>query len=490
MPLQHRAPVVAPGAEFTPVAAAASPGGPCRDLLEVMTGSGTPPPEQEPEPEQEQEPERPSETPADDQRLSQQERSELDELRHRVSALEGAGREPKHRLRALGSTLLIILASLLALLAVVAVWANSIIRDTDRYVATMAPLAANPDVQQAVTNRVTNAVLKQIDVDGLVAQLSQAAKEKGVPPKAAGLINNLDGPITSGLKELVSATVMRVVSSNAFQTAWTNANRRAHNAVDEALTGSAEGVVSLQNNQVAIDVGPIVAQVKDRLVSSGFSVASKIPNVHTNFVVIQGKDVGKIKSYLRILEIIGNWLPIIAVLIAAAGVFLATHRRRALIGAALGVFLAMVVLGVGLTVFRAVYLDHLPLGTNADAAGAVYDSLVRFLRSSVRAVGALALVTAIGAFLVGPARAAVFTRHFCSRTIGAGRGVAASAGMQLGAVGRFVHRYKRWIGGAILAVAAIVLFTWSYPTMAVVLWTAVIVLVAFAIREFLDTAPG
>lgn len=53
-----------------------------------------------------------------------------------------------------------------------------------------------------------------------------------------------------------------------------------------------------------------------------------------------------------------------------------------------------------------------------------------------------------------------------------------------------MHRYKQWIGGVILAVAAIVLFTWNYPTTAVVVWTVVIVLVALAIREFLDTGDG
>ena len=107
-------------------------------------------------------------------------------------------------------------------------------------------------------------------------------------------------------------------------------------------------------------------------------------------------------------------------------------------------------------------------------------------RSSVRAVGVLAVVTALGALFVGPSRRAVFTRHFLRWGIGAGRDVTVSAGLRLGRVGRFVHRFKKWIGGAILAVAMIVLSTWSYPTMLVVIWTAVIVLVAFGIREFLD----
>ncbi len=97
--------------------------------------------------------------------------------------MESVRHEPRHRIRSLGSVLLIILASVLALLAVVAVWANSIVRDTDRYVATMAPLASDPDVQQAVTTRVTNVVLQRIDVDALVAELSRAAAQEGVPTR-------------------------------------------------------------------------------------------------------------------------------------------------------------------------------------------------------------------------------------------------------------------------------------------------------------------
>jgi len=428
--------------------------------------------------------------PGPDEPPAGRERDELDELRHRVGALESTERSPgtrHHWFRSTGSFLLLLLASLLSLLAVVSVWANSIVRDTDRYVATIGPLASNPDVQKAITNRVTTAVLAQIDVDALVKELEQAAKQKGAPPKVAQLLGNLEGPITSGLKSLVSGTVERVVSSKAFDTVWVNANRRAHSAFDKALTGESDSAVVVKNGQVAIDLGPIVAQVKDRLVSAGFKPAAKIPAVHTEFVVFASEDVGKIKWYLRVLEIIGSWLPLIVVLIAAAGVYLAVHRRRALIGVALGVFAAMLLLGITLSVLRSVYLDHLPAGASDAAAGAVFDALVKFLRAGVRAVGAVALVTAVGAFLVGPTRVAVLTRTGCRRAIGALRDVSVSAGLPLGAVGRFVHRYKQWIGGVILVVAAVVLFTWDYPTVAVVLWTLVIVLIAFAIREFLDS---
>ncbi|MEV6408420.1 hypothetical protein AB0M58_36725, partial [Streptomyces bobili] len=97
---------------------------------------------------------------------------------------------------------------------------------------------------------------------------------------------------------------------------------------------------------------------------------------------------------------------------------------------------------------------------------------------------------AVGAFLSGPSRIAVLIRNGCRRSIGALRDMALSEGLRLGAVGRFVHRFKRWIGAAIVVVAAIVLFMWNYPTTMVVVWTTVIVLVGFALREFLDTGSG
>ncbi|MFD5463108.1 hypothetical protein ACFWIQ_09825 [Kitasatospora sp. NPDC127059] len=417
--------------------------------------------------------------------------TEIARLHARIAALEAAPKEREHhRWRTSGATVLIVIASLLSLLSVVAVWTSGFVGNTDRYVQTMAPLATEPDIQQAVTNRVTQVVLEQIDVDALVKQLSDAAAEQGVPPNAASLIGNLTGPIKSGLTQLVSTVVNKVVTSDQFATIWVDANRAVHTALDKALTGKGGGAVKLENNQVAIDIAPIVAKVKTELVDAGLGPAAKIPDVHTNFVVFQSQDVGKVKTYFRLLEIMGAWLPVVTVLIAAGGVFLAVNRRRALVGAAVGVALAMLLLGIVLTVFRAIYLDHLPPGANQAAAGTLYDTLIRFMRATIRAVGAVAVVTAVGAFLIGPSKPAVAVRTACRRIITSLRDALYSLGMKLGPVGPFVHRFKRWIGAVILLVAALILATWSYPTWAVVLWITFFVALAFAIREFLDTGPG
>ncbi|MER7850523.1 hypothetical protein ABTZ03_42090 [Kitasatospora sp. NPDC096077] len=418
---------------------------------------------------------------------------ELADLRRRIAALEAGGapgRPEHHRARAAGSAALIVIAAVLALLAVVAVWARDEVTDTNRFVATMAPLASEPTVQDAVTNRVTTVVLQQIDVPSLVGQLSQAAAQAGVPPVAANLIGSLSGPIGGGLSSLVGSTVHRVVASSAFATVWTDGIRAAHASMVKALTGQGGGAVSLADNQVTIDLAPVIEQVKTELVAAGLGPAARIPAVHTSFTVYSSESIGKIKTWFRLLQILGNWMPLLTVAVAAAGVLLARDRRRALAWAAVGVAAAMLVLGAALTVFRGYFLDQLPPGVDAGAVGTVYDALARFLRMAVRTVGVLAVLVALGAFFVGPSRAATFVRAACGTGMGGVRQAADRIGFRAGPVESFVRRFKHAIGAAILLVASLVFVFWAHPTAMTVFWFAVVVLIAFGVREFLAPGPG
>lgn len=416
---------------------------------------------------------------------------EIDELRRRVAELEARTPPPArehHRWRTTGVALLIVLASILSMLSVVAVWAHDQVNDTSRFVATMGPLATNPDVQTAITTRVTNVVTDQIDVPAIVGQLSHVATENGVPAQAGTLINSLTGPIGNGLNSLISSTVNQVVTSSAFATLWTNAITAAHSTMVKALTGEGGGAVQINGGEVTIDLAPLIERVKAQLVDAGLGVAAKIPLTHTQFVVYASPALAKVRDLVRWLEIIGNWLPIIAVVIAGIGVYFARSRRRALMGAAFGIAVAMLVLGIALSVFRGFFLDQLPPDVNQGAAGAVYDAITHFLRESVRMVGVLAVLVLLGAYLIGPSRVAVFIRASGSTGIGGVRDVAERVGFRAGPVEPFVRRWKRWIGIAILLIASIIFVAVDKPTATVVFWFAVVILAAFAIREFL--APG
>ncbi|QIP87873.1 hypothetical protein GLX30_31925 [Streptomyces sp. Tu 2975] len=176
----------------------------------------------------------------------------MTDLERRIAELESGRRPRRHRWRSVLSAVLVVLAALLSVLSTVAVRADSMVEDAGRYVDTVAPPAQDPAVRTAVTDRATTAILTRIDAKALVAELSAAAKQEGAPPAVANLIGELDGPLESALKELVSSTVRRIVSSQALDTLWREADRAAHTSLDEALTGNGSGAVTLKGDQVAV----------------------------------------------------------------------------------------------------------------------------------------------------------------------------------------------------------------------------------------------
>lgn len=404
---------------------------------------------------------------------------ELRALRARVADLEAQPqRRPKHRVRAFFSALLIVIAAVLAPLSAAAVWVDSQVSDTGRFVATMKPLASNPDVQNAVTNRVTDAVMQNIDVNAIINDIAPSDR-----PRLDTILGGASGAITSGINGLVHTVVQNFVQSDAFQTLWVRLITDAHQAMVKALTGSGDASIKINNDTVSLDLAPVIAQVKTRLVDQGLGVASKIPDVHTSFTLVESKDIGKLKTYFRLLDIAGVWLPIITVVVAGAGVLLAQRRRRALVAASLAIAAGVAVLGIGLAVFRLIYTDRLPADVNRPAAEAVYDTLVRYLRASVRMIITLGIIVALGAWLSGPGKWATKVRTGWQSGIGTAR---SAVGLDTGSFGVWLHRYKTWIVWAFLAGAAIALILWSYPTGLVILGITLTFLFALAVLEFLN----
>lgn len=403
--------------------------------------------------------------------LGADERAELEALRRRFPA--------RRRWRAALSALLITLAAVLTPLSAVAVWIADEMADTDRYVATVAPLARHPDIQDAVTDRVTDAAMAKIDLDALLSQVAP-----GDRPRLERALGGLRGPITSGIRDFVRQTVAGFVASDAFAALWEQLNRQAHAAFTGALTGSGDSAVRVKGDAVVLDLEPVVAQVKERLLGRGLGAASAIPEVRTDFTLVESRDVRRAQTAFRVLEVLGNWLPVVTVALAAVGVWLAARRRRALVAAALGIAAGAAVLWIGLSVFRVVYLNHLPAQVSQPAAGTAYDQIVRFVRATVRLVIVLGVVVALGAWLSGRGRWAVRVRDAWESGIAAVRRAVGLA--TTGPVGPWVHRYRYVLRWAVVAGAVLAVLLWSYPTGRVVFWIAVVAVVVLAVVEFLD----
>jgi hypothetical protein len=165
-------------------------------------------------------------------------------------------------------------------------------------------------------------------------------------------------------------------------------------------------------------------------------------------------------------------------------VFVARKRRRALIRAGLGLVASMLVLAIGLVIFRSIYLSSVPSNVlPADAAAAAFDALVHFIRIGLRVVLVVGLVVALGAFITGPSRAAIQTRSALKSGIGWVRAFGERRGVSAGPAGRWTYLHRRGLRIGAVALATLIFVFWGHPTGLVVILLVVLLLVVLGLIE-------
>jgi hypothetical protein len=109
----------------------------------------------------------------------------------------GPGPGSRQRWRTVVAVLLIVVGCVLAPLAGVAVWARNQVTNTDRYVRTVAPLAADPAIQAAIADQITTQIFTYLDVPGLTNQTVDALAARGLRPQLADQLRGFAGPLAS-----------------------------------------------------------------------------------------------------------------------------------------------------------------------------------------------------------------------------------------------------------------------------------------------------
>src|SRR4051794_39835615 len=185
---------------------------------------------------------------------SADERAELARLRREVEALR-AGKPPSKRpfrWRSLFAVVLVVLGCVLAPVAGLAVWTNNQVSDTDRFVRSVSPLVDDPDVQAALTNRITATIFQYVDVQGLANEGVDALVAQGLPADLGTRLETLTPTIASAVTGFVHDRVADLVASPAFASAWNASIRAVHKTADSVLSGDSSSI-QVQGDMVVMD---------------------------------------------------------------------------------------------------------------------------------------------------------------------------------------------------------------------------------------------
>ena len=388
--------------------------------------------------------------------------SEVVRLRAENDRLKARGRR-RERGRRGSVVLLLVLGCGLAALSVLAIWLRMTLLDTDRYVATVAPIAAQPAVQDAVADKLETAIYSRIDF---------AALAREVLPDRADV---LAPAIQSGIQSVISDRIGEFTRSQRFQDLWVEANRRAHTRVVDLLTGGRSGRLALDEDTVYLDLSAAVDRVRGALQERGLDrVASAIPpTVDGRVELFQSQGLVSAQKAVKLLKTVAIVLPVLALACLVGAVFLTRSRRRGVLRVGVGLAVAMLLLIAALAVARSAYLDALDQGAlPRDAASNIFDTLVALLRDGVRVAVIVAVLVAVIAFVAG----LPLQRLFASFVTSSRR--------------RWIAEHRTTLMLVVGGLGALVLLVWSPLTGGVVLVVALVVGGLLCAIAALSLQPG
>ncbi|MFC5789631.1 hypothetical protein EDM22_16460 [Agromyces tardus] len=398
-----------------------------------------------------------------------------------------ARRPGRGRGRAAAAIVLVLLGLLLAPVAVVSAWARLQLVDTDRFVATFAPLAEDPAVQAYLADEVTVAIDEKVDIDGLTKDVFDGLTSLDLPPRAVQALGLLEGPAAQGLHALLDRVVTQVVQSDAFAEVWAQALRVSHTQLIAALQGDPNAALAIgDDGTISVQLGPVIEAVKAKLAENGVAFASAIPVIEKSIVIAQTDSLTLIQTVYTLAVAAGTWVPLIALALLVAGVLVARRRSRALTWTAAGFALSMLLMLAGVGTAKLYFVGTLsPSIMPSGAAEAIYDDVLELMFSTIVALFVLSLSIAIIAWLSGTTRPALAVRGLADAGFGAVRHSAASRGVTTGAFGVWLDRWRVGVYAAIAVVASAVLWFSRPLQTSTVLWTVVLALLAVVLVQLL-----
>jgi Short C-terminal domain len=230
-----------------------------------------------------------------------------------------------------------VLAVIVGVFAVLAVWVNRQVLNTDNWTNTSSRLLADPKIQAAVGSLLVNELFSQVDV----------AKElKSVLPSE---VDGLAAPAADGLRTLAIQIAPQVLATAPVQKAWRTANRTAQIELLEILKGGNK-TISTNNGEVTLQLHTLLVQLAAQLGlqqqfesvqsklqgSTGETARStaeeklgvKLPPTSGGIVLLRSSQLKTAQDIVKAIKGLAIVLPAIALLLFLLAVYLADGWRR------------------------------------------------------------------------------------------------------------------------------------------------------------------
>jgi hypothetical protein len=341
--------------------------------------------------------------------------------------------------------ILIVLATILGVTSVFAVWAKRQLLETETWSTTSEELIQSAEIQDAVSTFIVTAIYDNADVEAALAER--------LPPQLAPLAP----PVAGALRGVADDVALRALEQPKIQQLWVEANAAAQAKLIALIEDEGE-FASTAGGVVTLDLKSLLGSVAAQL-GLGADVVAKLPPEASSIEVMKSSELDAAQNGVNLLQTVGWVLAALTLLLYGAAIFLAGDRRRETLRS---VGFSFIVVGVVVLFARSAaanaVVDSLSGAASSDAAVSdVFDIGTSLLLETAQSIVAYGLVIVLAAWLAGPTAWATSIR---------------------GALTPYLRQPRYAYGG--LAVLLVLVFWWD-PVIATHRLVPSLLLIAFAV---------
>lgn len=293
----------------------------------------------------------------------------------------------------------LLLATILTVLSIFAVWADRQALNADNWAETSTALLENDDIRGQVSAFLVDEVYANTDV--------QAELATALPPR----LQPLAGPAAGGLRTLAERTTNRALGRPRVQEAWRTANQATAQQFIDIVEGDSTAVTT-SGNAVVLDLRAVLLDIVNRLGLPG-TLANRIPPTAGRITIMSADQASTVENAVSAVKALAVVLPLLALALLALAVYLARGRRRqTLMAAGIDLVIAGLLVLIARSIIGTQVVDSL---TTTDAvrpaAEAAWSIGTRMLRDIAQAAIVIGIPVIVAAWLAGPMPAAVALRR-------------------------------------------------------------------------------
>jgi hypothetical protein len=313
--------------------------------------------------------------------------------------------EPLSRKRRIVVWVLVVLATILALVSILSTWVNRQMLDDTAWNNATAQVIQDPQVQTALGDFTVNQLYENINV-------TQALQEH-LPSQLKGLAPQLAGALQGPAARAVTLLLQRPRVQQAFIQASSVAHQKLVAVLEDKTCcgiSTGNGVVTLNAHELVMEVGSQLGLSSD--------VLARLPNKVGTITLLKSDQLSAAQTGVRAIHVLSIWLLVGVLLLYGFAIYLARGARRATLrNAGLG----LVLVGLVTLIIRRLLGNYITGALSTPgyqpATHRMYLIGTAILGQIGQATILYGLVAALAAVFAGPSAPATWLRQKLAPTL-------------------------------------------------------------------------